>query len=630
MKNLFTLLFCVAVLGLQAQVLTEDFENGIPEGWTASGDWALTDAAGAASQYYAPPAHTQFMVFNDDALGNGAVNSGEIVTTEIDLTGLASPAVSFESYFINGDYQGDETAKVNVSTDGGATWTEVASLDGAGEWEEVNVPLVDYIDQTVMISFAYDDDGSWQYGWSIDDIVVGEFVFPDNDVEFTGFYQGCMRGEVGRDAYFKGYFVNNGLMNLTSVDLNFTAGGNTVTESLTDIDVAPGEQYQFVHPAPYTLVAGSNDLEFTITNPNGVEDENPDDNSFSFSIDGVTVTDGKGVMIEEATGTWCTFCPRGTILMDMMSTCFPDNFVGIAVHNADPMVNNTYDAFVTGQPGFSGFPSVFYNREGIEALDQAALTNASVNEMQDDVEVSLGISADYDEATRVINARVFADFIEAPGSGAKWVGIISENNVTGTAAGYNQINAYAGDALGSMGGYEALPGSVPAAQMVYDLVGRDFLTPVDGSDADLDDMEAGGSAMFEFESFTLPNAINAEETDLTIALVNDDGEVINVKQISLMTAAATGIDPVVLEGAKVRVFPNPTSDVANIRITLERPMDVNVEVFNIMGQTVAVRDYGLMYGDEIIPMNVAQFATGTYMVRVSLDDQVITKQIVVE
>ena len=42
-------------------------------------------------------------------------------------------------------------------------------------------------------------------------------------------------------------------------------------------------------------------------------------------------------------------------------------------------------------------------------------------------------------------------------------------------SGYNQVNAYAGNALGPMGGFESLPNPVPAAQMVYDHVARVLL-----------------------------------------------------------------------------------------------------------------------------------------------------------
>ncbi len=632
MKKFLTLIFCLAILSLQAQVLTEDFENGIPDGWElTTTDWVLTDGTGFTSQYFNPTPHTNYMGFNDDAAGNGSANSGDLRTPMIDLTGVVSPAISFATYFTNGDYQADETAKINVSNDGGTTWTEVYSIEeGAAAWQTINVPLGDYVDQTVMIAFSYGDGGGWQYGWCVDDVVVGTYVAPENDVEFRGFYQGCTQGEVGRDAYFKGYLTNRGLSTLTSIDLNFTVDGNTQTETVTGLDVGFNEVYQFVHPAAHTITMGGNDIEFTITNPNGVEDENMTDNSYSFSMTGVTVNEGQGVVIEEATGTWCTFCPRGSVLMDMMSHCFPENFVGIAVHNGDPMTESAYDGFVTGQPGFTGFPSVYFNRESIMALNTATLTNESISRMQVAPTVNIGISADWDAATRVIDARVFADFAEAPGSGARWVGVITEDNVTGTDSGYNQINAYAGDALGSQGGYEALPGSVPAAQMVYDLVGRSALNTYAGtSSTDLDDVQAGEAVSFSFDSYTLPAAYNSEEISIVAILVGSNGEVINAKKVSLNTAATTGIDPVQLTGAKVRVFPNPSSDIANVRLTLETPMNVNVEVFNVMGQVVANRNYGLMVGDEIIPMNVSNFATGTYMVRIALDDQVITKQIVV-
>ena len=41
--------------------------------------------------------------------------------------------------------------------------------------------------------------------------------------------------------------------------------------------------------------------------------------------------------------------------MDRMSHLYPDNFIAIAVHNNDPMVNAEYDKFVTSTIGFYRF-----------------------------------------------------------------------------------------------------------------------------------------------------------------------------------------------------------------------------------------------------------------------------------
>jgi hypothetical protein len=61
----------------------------------------------------------------------------------------------------------------------------------------------------------------------------------------------------------------------------------------------------------------------------------------------------KNVVIEEGTGTWCGWCPRGAVAMEYMYDTYPTRFIGVAVHNADPMTVTEYDdgANLSGFPG---------------------------------------------------------------------------------------------------------------------------------------------------------------------------------------------------------------------------------------------------------------------------------------
>ncbi|MEM6967688.1 MAG: hypothetical protein AAF573_23200, partial [Bacteroidota bacterium] len=60
MKRIYTMLFVCCAFSMSAQYFTEDFEGGLPTDWTLEGAMQLTDAAGIASQYFNPGAHTQF------------------------------------------------------------------------------------------------------------------------------------------------------------------------------------------------------------------------------------------------------------------------------------------------------------------------------------------------------------------------------------------------------------------------------------------------------------------------------------------------------------------------------------------------------------------------------------------
>ena len=49
------------------------------------------------------------------------------------------------------------------------------------------------------------------------------------------------------------------------------------------------------------------------------------------------------VVGEEATGTWCGWCPRGAVALNWMDHDYEGYWQGIAVHNGDPMSDADYD-----------------------------------------------------------------------------------------------------------------------------------------------------------------------------------------------------------------------------------------------------------------------------------------------
>lgn len=65
-------------------------------------------------------------------------------------------------------------------------------------------------------------------------------------------------------------------------------------------------------------------------------------------------------VLEEATGTWCGYCPIASASIDVMKELYPDNFIAIAIHNDDMEVkNNSYDSF---KELVFEFPSAWLNR----------------------------------------------------------------------------------------------------------------------------------------------------------------------------------------------------------------------------------------------------------------------------
>lgn len=65
------------------------------------------------------------------------------------------------------------------------------------------------------------------------------------------------------------------------------------------------------------------------------------------------------VVMEEFTGTWCSWCPRGMIGIELLDEAYGDDFIGIAIHRGkDPMELDAYNYL----PDYGSFPGCMLNR----------------------------------------------------------------------------------------------------------------------------------------------------------------------------------------------------------------------------------------------------------------------------
>ncbi len=96
------------------------------------------------------------------------------------------------------------------------------------------------------------------------------------------------------------------------------------------------------------LAGRNHNMTFNVTDIDGKPDAVPFNSwgELNYSLNPATYFPRKIVM-EEATGTWCGWCPRGMATIEQMSKKYPDNFIAIAVHDGDKMQpDNSYNPFL--------------------------------------------------------------------------------------------------------------------------------------------------------------------------------------------------------------------------------------------------------------------------------------------
>ncbi len=424
--------------------------------------------------------------------------------------------------------------------------------------------------------------------------------------------------------------LNAGQTALTSFDVNLNYNGQNYTQNITGVNVASIASYTVNIPT-LALVPGLNNAVVTISNINGGNDDNAADNTLTQEVDPVVPAAGKIVVGEEATGTWCQWCPRGAVFMDKFAADYNGFWAGIAVHNGDPMTVTDYDAGIGALIG--GYPSALVDRVG--DVDPSQMGSDFFTRLQTAPKGVLTNGATWDPATRVLNVSVSTEMLQATTGAYKVACVLTEDGVTGTGSGYNQSNAYAGGNNGAMGGYESLPSSVPAAQMVYDHVARAIAPSFTGQTGVIAATTTVGDNYTANFSFTLPATWDETEMHIVGMLIDPQGKIDNAGYTNINEAVQNGyvglselIGSINLE-QMLTVAPNPATDFTNITLHIPTAAPVSVHVLDAKGGILQARQFGSLQGDFEIGLNTSNYAPGLYIVELQMNGQRVQKKLVI-
>lgn len=247
-------------------------------------------------------------------------------------------------------------------------------------------------------------------------------------------------------------------------------------------------------------------------------------------------------VVEEGTGMWCGYCPRGIVAMCQMREKYPDEFIGIAVHYDDALgwaVEEYCSAL-----HFPSFPSAYVNRTTF-CGDPLPLGSDGRFSLADGLERHL-LAASMELApaelaltwTLLSNGQLglIADAhfaVNAHDSDYRFAAVVVEDGVT--RSNYYQDNYYSGTST-PLGGFEKEPKRI--MPFTFDEVARAALTPYDGTPGVLpSSIEADRhySAVWQTKA---PAYDDLNRLRVVLMLIDGrTGEVVNALQTSAVSPA---------------------------------------------------------------------------------------------
>lgn len=479
-----------------------------------------------------------------------------------------------------------------------------------------------------MDIFPVDQDAPYAAGYYMDDFEYTITPYTLTNLNASVTYVGIDGGYITGNQVAKKIKVRNlGSTVITSLDISTDYNGVVENKSFSGLNLASLAEMELSLNDQITLLTGSNILSATISNVNGsTNDDNPADDTKSANLSPLTPALGKMVVSEEGTGTWCQYCPRGAVFMDKMNSLYSNNWVGIAVHNGDPMVVAEYDTPIGAYS--SGYPFALVDRQ--PKIDPSEMEPQILNRLTVAPVALISSSAIYDASTRELKVYVSADFQAAANNNYKLACVLTEDGVTGTTSGYNQKNAYANGANGPMGGYENLPFTVPAAQMVYDHVARAVEPSFGGLTTSFPaTVNVGETHSVEFVFGNLPAEWNIDNMNIIGLLLAPDGKIDNAAtakfQNALSTSAVVGIYT-----PEVTLYPNPVNGEAYLTVNIQVQSGVEVTIYTVSGQKMNSSMHELNAGSSVLSLDTEGLSSGVYLVKVNSNGNSVTKRMIVE
>lgn len=441
-------------------------------------------------------------------------------------------------------------------------------------WQDYYLPLEQYAGKEIYVAFVNNSVNCNLL--MLDDITV---FTRKHTFTFTNLTPEAVT--LAGDVEVTGTLASSGFLPVEGYKLELTHGGYTYIIDHTDELLEPDETVTltFDQTIPVMLNA-TEDYTLVISSMGGTDVD---------TIYGSITCFERTVLIEEGTGTWCMWCPRGQYGLQQLHKKRSGEFIDIAVHVSDPMMVYDY-AMALYAPFFytNGLPSCVMDRNSAQTGDPYA----GVEEMLNKAKKQGAIGRFVDLQASVCEQ----DFSRFEVSGAyefgKPVGegeyrlsfILVEDSVTG----YEQSNGYSGSSS-AMGGLDLLPDPIPAGEYYFANVGRAVFDSVVVGLANKERLtiesqpERHTQTDFNYE-FNYPSNISDVNKVKLVALIVDEqtGQVVNAAETKLSYFSGSSSIKDAEASSSIRM--RTTS--AGIELAAVSPI-CNVEVWSVEGQLLS-------------------------------------------
>ena len=616
-KTLILILLVFFSIKNQAQVIySQNFDTALnwtvlhPSGSSPLAGWSRSTAGFDPS--CAPFAGAGMARFNsfDVALGNAY----SLTSPAIALTG-ANYRVTFKM-FRDGGYT-TLADKVGVylnsvaSTVGGQLLGTVNRSTGlsptvaADGWYSYSYDLPAGVTGTYYISLL----GTSDYGNNIfiDEIVVNQIQSNDAEMSTLNLTAFLPPSTVGSNT-LTGSFKNTGGNPLTSIDINWQEnGGVTNTQSLTGLNLLPGQSLNYNHSTPWIATFDNYTIHVWITNINGVADSDLTNNDITKFVSVASNTAVRFPLFEKFTSSTCPPCASFDVDFGPFYASNTNNF---ALINYQVNWPGTGDPYYTSEIGTRRF---FYGVTGAPTMyiDADVRTDSATPALNSNLAASqaktayFGLNATYNLVGNDVNVTVnTTPYLN--GTFRLFVAVV-EKTTTGNAT-TNGETSFKNVLMKMMP-----DGNGTVLNAVHDVAITTNLTANVANGTYINPTLTGAALT------AAPNKIHTEDlSDLEVIVFVQN---MSNKMIMQAAKATNLLATSTFETAnKVKLYPNPSTGI--VKITTENI--VKVQVVDVLGKVVYINN-SISNNTNI---DLSNLQKGVYLVKINGENINITEKLI--
>ena len=314
------------------------------------------------------------------------------------------------------------------------------------------------------------------------------------------------------------------------------AGSETITTSLPANSVEP-----ISIEIPASLVNRDHVFTYSVTDINGHADAVAMNSSGSIAFRAQAKQYfPRKVVMEEGTGTWCGYCPRGIVAIEQLQKKYPDNFIAIEIHDSDEMGNAlNYNQILRR---LNANPRCIINRT--KDMDPYfGDVESIIKDTKDYAESKITASAIFDNADRTsvtVSTEAVFGFSDE-GADIRVAYVVVEDHV----GPYKQLNYYSFPYSSEMGWwispdpfdplYDWYMGE-PEVETFFNNVARGIYEDADGVRQSIPSTIVAGETYSHQYTIKLPSNIQNKKDIriITLLIDNKSGEILNADSYDMV------------------------------------------------------------------------------------------------